>query len=51
VVTLTPGSSHIELAVRAEDRERALAPFAGAELDLSVPAPRPAGTVLTSPEN
>jgi hypothetical protein len=51
VVTLAAGSSRIEVAVRVEDRGRALTPFAGTALDPRVPAPRPADPILTSPDN
>jgi hypothetical protein len=46
LVTLTAGRNRIEIAVRPEDRERALAPFTDAEPEPIVPTPRPAGPVL-----
>ncbi|MFQ1002640.1 hypothetical protein [Modestobacter sp. SSW1-42] len=51
VLTFGSGGSHIAVAVRAEDRERALAPFPAAGPAPSVvPAPRPAVGHRTSPD-
>jgi hypothetical protein len=51
VVTFAAGTSRIQVGVRAADLARALTRFAGAEIDPTVQTPRPAGTVLTSPDD
>jgi hypothetical protein len=52
VVGLVAGGSRVDLAVRAQDRERALAPFTAAGLVPSVvPAPRPTGKILAPPDH
>ena len=51
VATVATATGRIDVAVRAEDRDRALTPFTGAAPAPGVvPAPRSAGTVLTSPD-